>query len=209
MAFWSAPFSPADCHAASACLSALAQQEAIKQLNLDLPNILGLRRNAPILNVRMGIATGDALVGTIGSEVSKSFTVIGDIVNLASRLEGVNKIFGAQIIVAESTLLLAKNIVESRELDLITVVGKTEPVRIYEVLCRAGQLKADETELVQEFGKGLAAYRTQDWDAADRLFQRCLTINPKDAPSTLYVERIAKLRKEPLPSDWDGVWRLA
>jgi adenylate cyclase len=63
--------------------------------------------------------------------------------------------------------------------------------------------------LVQEFGKGLAAYRTRDWNAADRRFQRCLTINPKDTPSTLYVERIAKLRKEPLPSDWDGVWRLA
>ena len=209
MAFWSAPFSPADCHAASACLSALAQQEAIEKLNRDLPNILGLRRNAPTLSVRMGIATGDALVGTIGSEVSKSFTVIGDIVNLASRLEGVNKIFGARIIVAESTLLAAKNSVESRELDMITVVGKTEPVRIYEVLCRAGQLKAEETELVQEFGKGLAAYRTRDWNAADRRFQRCLTINPNDAPSTLYVERIAKLRKEPLPSDWDGVWRLA
>ena len=208
MAFWSPPFSPGDTHAASACLSALAQQEAIKKLNQELPNILGLRRNAPTFTVRMGIATGEVVLGTIGSTVSKSFTVIGDTVNLASRLEGVNKIFGTRIIVAESTLRLAEQEVEYRELDLITVVGKTEPVRIYELLCPADQLKPEEAELVQEFGKGLAAYRAREWDAAEQQFQRCLKINPKDAPSALYVERIAAYRKEAPLADWDGVWRF-
>jgi adenylate cyclase len=208
MAFWSPPFSSADTHAASACVSALAQQEAIAKLNQDLPNISGLRRNAPAFNVRMGIATGEAVVGTIGSTVSKSFTVIGDTVNLASRLEGVNKIFGTRIIVAESTLRLAEQAVESRELDLITVVGKTEPVRIYELLCPAGKLKPEEAELIQEFHQGLAAYRAREWDAAERQFQRCLKINPRDAPSALYVDRIATCRKETPPADWDGVWRL-
>jgi adenylate cyclase len=208
MAYWSAPFSPGDTHAAAACLSALAQQEAIAKLNEEMPNIVGLRRNAPTLAVRMGIATGEVVLGTLGSTVSKSFTVIGDIVNLASRLESVNKIFGTRIIVAESTLQLAKEAVESRELDQITVVGKTEPVRIFELLCPAGQIKPEEAELLQEFAKGLAAYRTRDWDAAEQHFQHCLKINPKDAPAACYVARVATLRKEPPPADWDGVWRF-
>ncbi len=208
MAFWCSPFSPGDTHAASACVSALAQQEAITKLNQDLPNILGLRRNAPTLAVRMGIATGEVVLGTIGSTESKSFTVIGDTVNLASRLEGVNKIFGTRIIIAESTMRLAEQEIEYRELDLITVVGKTEPVRIFELLCPADQLKPQEVELLQEFDKGLAAYREREWDAAVQQFQRCLKINPKDAPSAVYVERIATLRKEPLPADWGGVWRI-
>jgi adenylate cyclase len=164
MAFWSAPFSPGDSHAASACLSALAQQQAIARLNEDMPNIVGLRRNAPSLSVRMGIATGEVVLGTIGSTVSKSFTVIGDIVNLASRLESVNKVFGTRIIVAESTLRLAQNAVESRELDQITVVGKTEPVRIYELLCPAGQLNPKEAELRQEFDKGCMFTVTLTYD---------------------------------------------
>ena len=208
MAFWCAPFSPGDSHAAAACRSALAQQEAIIRLNQDLPNILGLRRSAPAIAVRMGIATGEVVLGTIGSKVSKSFTVIGDTVNLASRLEHVNKVFGTKIIVAESTLKFARSEVESRELDLITVAGKTEPVRVYELLCAAGQLQPDDAELLQEFAKGLAAYRERDWDAADRQFRRCLEINAKDAPSALYLERITMLRAEPPPGDWDGVWRF-
>jgi adenylate cyclase len=208
MAFWCAPFSPGDSHAAAASRSALAQQKAISRLNQDLPNILGLRRAAPAIAVRMGIATGEVVLGTIGSKVSKAFTVIGDTVNLASRLERVNKVFGTRIIVAESTLKFARSEVESRELDLLTVAGKTEPVRVYELLCPAGQLAPDDAELLQEFAKGLAAYRERDWDAADRQFRRCLEINAKDAPSALYLERITMLRAEPPPGDWDGVWRF-
>jgi adenylate cyclase len=208
MAFWCSPFSPGDSHAAAACRSALAQQVAIGRLSQDLPNILGLRRKAPTLAVRMGIATGEVVLGTIGSTVSKSFTVIGDTVNLASRLESVNKIFGTRIIVAESTLKLARSEVEARELDLITVAGKTEPVRIFELICPAGQLGAEEAELLKEFANGLAAYRERDWDAAERQFRRCLELNPKDAPSALYLDRIAALRANPPPGDWDGVWRF-
>jgi adenylate cyclase len=208
MAFWAAPFSPADAHAASACLSALAQQEAVKKFNEDIPNILGLRRNAPTLTVRIGIATGEVVLGTIGSAVSKSFTVIGDTVNLASRLESVNKVFGTRIIVAEPTVRLAAQAVECRELDLITVVGKTEPVRIYEVLGPAGTLTPEDTDLLQEFGKGLTAYRAREWDRAVQQFQQCLKTNPKDVPSALYVDRIATLREQPPPADWDGVWRF-
>jgi adenylate cyclase len=209
MAFWTAPFSPADTHAAAACLSALQQQAAIEVLNKDLPNLLGLRRGAPSLHVRMGLATGEVVLGTIGSTVSKSFTVIGDTVNLASRLEGVNKIYGTRIIIAEDTLRLAWQEVETRELDLITVVGKSEMVRIYELLGQTGQLTPGEIELAGEFEKGLAAYRAREWEAAERLFQRCLEMKLADGPSAVYIERIAKLRKHPPPADWDGVWDLS
>ncbi len=208
MAFWCAPFSPGESHAAAACKSALAQQVAIAEFNKNLPQILGLRRSAPSLGVRMGIATGEVVVGTVGSKVSRSFTVIGDTVNLASRLESLNKAFGTRIILAESTLKLARSEVEARELDLVTVAGKTEPIRIYELLGAAGQLVPAEVELLAEFAKGLAAYRQLDWDTAERLFRRCLELNPKDAPTALYLERIAKLRASPPPADWDGVWRF-
>jgi adenylate cyclase len=208
MAFWCEPFSPGDSHAAAACRSALAQQELIAKINQDLPNVLGLRRSAPTIAVRMGIATGEVILGTIGSTLAKSFTVVGDNVNLASRLESVNKIFGTRIIVTESTVKLARSEVETRELDLVTVAGKTEPVRIYEVLCQAGQLGPGQPELLQEFAKGLVAYRQRDWDTAERQFRHCLEINAKDTPTGLYLERIAALRAAPPPGNWDGVWRF-
>ena len=208
MAFWSPPFSAGDSHASSACVAALAQQQAIELLQSELPNIIGLRRNAPNLVVRMGIATGEAVVGTIGSPVSKSFTVIGDTVNLASRLEGINKVYGTRIIIAEETKRLAQHEIETRELDLISVAGKTEPVPIHELLSPFGQLAPDGVELREEFAAGLAAYRTLDWDAAERRFAQCRRSKPTDGPSILFLERVQKFRTHPPPADWDGVWRF-
>jgi len=208
MAFWTAPFSPGDTHAAGACLSALQQQAAIEGLNKELPNLVGLRRGAPTLSVHMGIATGEVIVGTIGSEVSKSFTVIGDTVNVASRLVGANDVYGTRIIISEDTLRLAQQEVEARELDLITVVGRTEPVRIYELLGRTGELLSGEDELAHEFENGLKTYRAREWALAERHFQHCLEIRPGDRSSALYIERISEMRTNPPPADWSGVSRL-
>ena len=208
MAFWAAPFSPGDTHAASGCLSALQQQAAIEGLNKELPNLVGLRRGAPTLRVHMGIATGEVIVGTIGSAVSKSFTVIGDTVNVASRLVGANEVYGTRIIISEDTLRLAQQEVEARELDLITVVGRTESVRIYELLGRTGELLSGEDELVHEFENGLKTYRAREWTLAERHFQRCLEIRPGDRPSALYIERISEMRTNPPPADWNGVSHL-
>jgi adenylate cyclase len=209
MAFWSPPFSPGDSHAAAACLAALAQQQAIAGVRADLANITGLRRNTPDLSVRMGIATGEAVMGTIGSPVSKSYTVIGDTVNLASRLEGINKVYGTNVIVSDDTLRLAHLEVETRELDIITVAGKVEPVRIHELLSPFDELASVDADLRGEFAAGLTAYRAQDWDRAEQQFKQCLRLKADDRPTAVFVDRICTMRANPPPTDWDGVWRFS
>ena len=208
MAFWTPPFSAGDAHASDACLAALAQQEAMVALRAQLPEITGMRRNPPELVIRMGIATGEGVVGTIGSEAARSYTVIGDTVNLASRLESINKLYGTSIILSEETFRLTQQAIEARELDLITVAGKTEPVRIYEVMGRAGELKPEQSELRDRFACGLAAYRIQDWDEAQTHFESCLGANTEDGPTQLFLKRIALLRNTPPPADWNGIWHL-
>ena len=144
MAFWTAPFSRGESHATDACLAALAQQRAIRELRKHLSDVLGLRRDLPEFSVRMGLATGDLVVGTIGSTEARSFTVIGDTVNLASRLEGANKAYETSILVDEATFQLAQNDVESREIDFLAVLGRLEPVRVYEIIAPAGCLSVAE-----------------------------------------------------------------
>ena len=209
MAFWVPPFSKGDEHAVEACLAALAQQEAIAALRERIAEITGMRKNAPDLFVRMGVATGEAVVGTIGSESARSYTVIGDTVNLASRLEGINNIYGTSIMISEETFRLAQGAVEARELDTITVAGKTEPIRIFELMARAGALSPDQLKLCELFADGLAAYRRKDWDKAQAAFELCLQAVPDDPPSRLFIERMSRLRTANLADDWDGVWRYS
>jgi adenylate cyclase len=208
MAFWVSPFSAGDDHASDACLAALAQQEAVVQLRAQLPEITGMRRDPPELVIRMGIATGEAVVGTIGSESSRSYTVIGDTVNLASRLESINKLYSTSLILSEETYRTAQHVIEARELDLITVAGKTEPVRIYEAMGRVGEIAPEQIQLREMYANGLAAYRRQDWDQAQRCFESCKLGDADDGPSRLFIERISLLRSSPPPADWDGVWHF-
>jgi adenylate cyclase len=209
MAFWTAPFSPGESHAADACIAALMQQEAVQKLREHLADLLGLRRDLPEFSVRMGVATGDLVVGTVGSSDSRSFTVIGDTVNLASRLEGANKVYGTSILVNEDAYRIAQQEIEARELDFITVLGKVEPVRIYQVMGLAGALSPAQGELCGLFAQGLMAYRDRAWDRAEQQFAKCLDVVPDDQPALVFHKRIALLRQEILPVDWDGVWHLS
>jgi adenylate cyclase len=209
MAFWAPPFSPGDQHASLACLAALAQQTALGEFRKNLSELTGLRRNIPEFQVRMGLATGEVVVGTMGSETTKTYTVIGDTVNIASRLEGVNKAYGTHIIVAEDTVRLAQHSVEARELDLVIVAGKTEPIRVFELLAPAGQLKPEAAELRHLFAEGLEAYRSMKWDIAGRKFRECLVLCPEDGPSRTFIERVDVLRASPPAGDWNGVWGMA
>jgi len=208
MAFWTAPFSRGDSHASDACLAALAQQQAIEKLREHLSEILGLRRDLPEFSVRMGLATGDLVVGTIGAPDARSFTVIGDTVNLASRLEGANSAYATSILVDEVTFQLAQNDVEAREIDFLTVLGKVEPVRAYEIMAPAGCLSAAKNELRGLFAEGLAAYRARDWDTSEQRLAQCLAVVPGDGPAAVFRRRVELLRGQSLPAEWDGVWQL-
>lgn len=207
VAFWAAPFSTGDNHAASACLAALAHRDALAALRPELSHILGLRRNIPQLTVRIGIATGEVVVGTIGAPTAKSFAAIGDITVLASRLEGVNKVYGTTVIVAEETYRLAQQIVEARELDVVVVMGKSEPVRIFELLGRAGEVEDGVLKVRDLYVEGLEAYRRQDWGTAENRFTECLRLSPDDGPSKVLLDRSVAFKATP-PQGWEGVWHL-
>ena len=104
---------------------------------------------------------------------------------------------------------MAQQVVEARELDLITVAGKTEPVRIYEAMGRVGELAPERIQLREMFANGLASYRRQDWDEAQGCFESCLLHDAEDGPSRLFVDRVCQLRSIPRPADWDGVWHFS
>ncbi|MEO8384047.1 MAG: adenylate/guanylate cyclase domain-containing protein [Betaproteobacteria bacterium] len=208
MAFWGPPFSSPHEHAAQACFAALDQQARVPQFQALLPEVLGIRKNVPVIRVRMGIATGDVTVGSIGSEEARSYTVIGDNVNLASRLEGANKHYHTQILISEETKKLAGDLIETREVDSIRVVGKTDPVRIYELLARKGNISAQIASLRDQYERGLQLYRGRNMPEASAAFAKCLDIFPDDGPAKLFLQRLESFKGQVLTENWDGVWTM-
>ena len=167
-----------------------------------------MREGLPELRLRIGLATGDALVGSIGSENARNFTVMGDTVNLASRLEPLNKAYGTAILMCGKTRAGAGDAVVARELDLITVAGQNRPLAIYELQGRAGQVDVRLTEINERYAAGLAAYRARDWDAAAATFGSVLDLDGEDGPARLFADRVEELRAAPPAPDWDGVWHF-
>ena len=209
MAFWGPPFTSADDHSGLACVAALEQLASLAGFQAELPEITGLRRGFPEVDLRIGIATGDVIVGNIGSEQTRNYTVIGDTVNLASRLEGANKTYGTRALVSEGTSRAAVDLVETREIDQVLVVGKTEPQRIFELLGRKGEVSSERLALRDAFGVALAAYRRKSWEEARAGFENCLEIMPGDGPSAAFLRRIMQFCTAAPSPDWDGVWSLA
>ena len=206
MAFWGPPFTDEKSHAALCCEAALNQMARLDEFRAELPKILGIREGLPTVDIRMGIATGEVTVGNIGSETARGYTVIGDTVNLASRLEQANKFYGTRILVNEETHRLAQDGLAFREIDSLRVAGKIEPVRVFELLGFTRELTDAQRQLIEAFERGLAAYRRQDWDAAETAFHSGLKSVPSDQPSQVFLDRIATFRQSPPPSGWDGVW---
>ncbi len=207
MAYWGPPFIKEEEQAAAACRAALRQITALKYFINELPDLLGLRKNIPEINIRIGIATGEVVVGNIGSDTARNYTVMGDIVNMASRLEAANKGYGTQILMSENTMHMAGNHIESNEIDQIILKGKTEPVRVYELLALAEELTLEENNRRSRFSIALDAYRKQDWLAANAIFIE-LVEKHNCKPSAAYLERIKNLNTHNLDSNWDGVWRM-
>ena len=208
MAFWSPPFVGPGEHARRACSAAIRQVHQLQQLRKEMPDLVGLRRGTPDIGVRIGIATGDAIVGSIGSDRVKGFTVMGDTVNVASRLEGAGKVYGTTILISEEAREQAGPAIETREIDSIRVAGRQEPLRIYELLSIETPLDDETARLRDTFERGLASYRARDVATARAHFESCLRIRPEDGPSRVFLERLSRVGADALPADWDGVWTL-
>ena len=199
MAFWGAPL-PDTRHAYHAVLSGLEMQRALKALQPQFRE-----RGWPEIHIGVGINTGRVSVGNMGSEVRVAYTVMGDAVNLASRLEGITKEYGAGVLVGEGTKAEVPEFVY-RELDLVRVKGKDKPVAIFEPLGLVGEVEQAVLDEVKLFQQALRMYRKQEWDRAELQLFSLLKIAPNTKLYEVYAERVAHYRNNPPGENWDGVF---
>jgi len=201
MAFYGAPIARED-HAFMACYTAIGMVEELHKLREVWAD-----RKLPQLNMRIGIHMGEVTVGNMGSAKRFDYTVTGDTVNLASRLEGLNKAYGTTILLTEDTACVVERSFVLREIDMVQVVGRKQPVRIYELLAATGtSLPKVQEEAYSAYAAGLEAYRQQSWDKALELFQHSLALWPNDGPSLTMVERCQIYQQTSPPKEWDGVF---
>jgi adenylate cyclase len=200
MEFWGAP-GPIDDHAARACEAAV-----LCQRQLAGSRAAAGAPAAVALYARIGIATGDALVGNIGSRERFNYTVMGDTVNLASRLEGLSKMYGTDILVSEATYLAAQGRVIGRPVDLVRVKGKHQAVRVYELLALAADGDEEARALAALADQGLEAYVRRDFESAAACFEQALRRRPQDRPAALLLARCRHFASAPPPDDWDGAY---
>ncbi len=199
MAFWGAPLPDAD-HAKHAILAGIEMQATLKTLQPHFKE-----RGWPEIHIGVGINSGRVSVGNMGSEVRVAYTVMGDEVNLASRLEGITKQYGVGVIVGENT----RNTVPDfayRELDHVRVKGKDKPIAIYEPVGLLSEVSKDMQDEIKLFHEVRRLYRRQDWDQAELQLMNLQRMSPETALYGIYAERIAYFRKNPPAEDWDGVF---
>ena len=194
MAFWGAPTNNPD-HAVDCCRAALACQRAMREQGL-------VDDAGQTVQIRIGINSGDMLVGNIGSEVRLNYTVIGDAVNIASRLESTNKLYGSQIIIGPETRRLAGNRISVRELDRLAVYGRSGGLRIYELLGMADEW-SDSSGWVDIYEAGLKSYRARDFTAAIADFEKVVSLRQQDQASLRMIERCKQQLEAPTTDGWD------
>lgn len=199
MAFWGAPLADAE-HAQHAILAGLRMQRKLAELQ---PHFKA--RGWPEIHIGVGINTGRVSVGNMGSEVRIAYTVMGDAVNLASRLEGITKEYGAQVVVGETTRQAAPQFVY-RELDMVRVKGKDKPVAIFEPLGLTGEVGQATLDEIKLFHQALRSYRRQEWDKAELEFLSLHNMAPASKLYQVYAERVALCRANPPGAEWDGVF---
>jgi class 3 adenylate cyclase len=206
MAYWGPPFVEEADEAQFACVAAIEIIERIANLRKELAELLGVRVIPAEVDLRIGIATGEALVGSIGSEIMMNYTIMGDTVNLAARLEAANKLYGTRSLVAEATVAKIDAAIQFREIDRLVLLG--QPHAVFELLGQNGDITAAQNLLRTRYSEGLATYREQRWQDARSAFAAALEAVPGDGPSMTFLRRIDELQKVPPDAGWDGSWRL-
>lgn len=205
MGFFGAPIYYSD-HAKYACRCALQSLVKLRELQ---PTFRAIFKEHGLpdadLDIGIGINTGDMSVGNMGSDIVRSYTVMGDAVNLGSRLEGINKEYGTRIIISEFTQSEVKDSFTSREVDWVRVKGKYKPVRIFELICE-GPPPADKAPMLNFFNTGFNLYHDKKFEEAKQSFAQALQALPGDPVSTLYLERCEEYLQNPPPEEWDGVY---
>ena len=200
IAFWGAPLELPN-HATVACHAAIDMQKKNEEMRKTLRE-----QNRPMLYTRMGMSSGPVVVGNMGSADRMDYTMMGDVVNLAARLEGVNKFYQTFTMISQSTYELAKDDIDTRQLDVIRVVGKKEPIQVYEVLERKNQTSSEKSGVVEKYLKALKLYQERNFADASKEFEKVLAIDPDDGPSKTYVKRCGVFLETPPEKDWDGVY---
>jgi adenylate cyclase len=199
MAFWGAPVADPQ-HARNGVLAALDMQKECRILNEKFA-----ARGWPTLKIGVGVNSGSVRVGDMGSKVRRAYTAMGDVVNVASRLEGVTKRYGADIIIGDGTRKLISGFV-LREVDRVRVKGKEEPVTIYEPLGLEGQVEQAKQDEINIWNQALRLYRQQEWDRAEVQLLNLRKMAPDGELYGLFIERIAHHRAHPPGEGWDGAW---
>ncbi len=199
MAFFGAPIGYPE-HAKYACRCAIQSVEKLFELQKEYE-----RKGLPTIDLGIGLNSGEVSVGNMGSETVRSYTVMGDAVNLASRLEGINKQYGTRIIISEFTYAQVKDDFVTREVDWVRVKGKALPVKIHELI---SETKAPEqvAEMLKWFQEGYIKYHEKSWSTALDAFTKALNLKPEDEVSKLYLTRCQDYIIEPPPDNWDGVF---
>jgi adenylate cyclase len=208
MAYWGPPFVEEAEQAKCACSAAIDMIGRLANLRKELPELLGVRAISTECDLRIGIATGEALVGSIGSEYMMSFTVMGDTVNLAARLETANKVYGSRCLISEATANLCAADFEIREIDRVVVTGQSQPQTVYEIMGGKDALSSQQTLACARYATGLTAYRARRWDEARAAFAAALEAAPSDGPSIALLARVANFNQNPPPENWDGSWHM-
>ncbi|MEO5362219.1 MAG: adenylate/guanylate cyclase domain-containing protein [Magnetococcus sp. DMHC-8] len=202
IAFWGAPLDQPN-HATLCCYACIDMAKHMVGMRTKLA-----AEGRPRMTVRMGINTGRMVVGNMGSKQRMDYTIMGDAVNLAARLEGANKFYNSGTMISDATYQHAKDFVEARELDIVRVVGKNEPVTIYQLLDRKGELDATTAEVLARYNHAREAYRAKDFATALQRFEKILEVDPNDGPGLAYIARCKEYLENPPPADWDGVFQF-
>jgi adenylate cyclase len=201
MAFWGAPLDQPD-HPEAACSSSLEMMDKLRDLQKKWK-----KEGIPFFEIGIGLNSGDAIVGNMGSSSRFDYTAMGDNVNLASRLEGLNKMYGTNIIISENTYKIVKDKYETRKLDAVKVKGKKKPILIYELISQKDGLSKKQRDFIKLYNDGIELYFEKKWKIAIKSFQAALKLMD-DKASHVFITRCQEFIKNPPSKDWDGVWEM-